>query len=107
MILVTALFLYLIVITTVSTALGVTQIDIPNSFSVPEPSGSGGLLGGFIDAIKAVALPLLYVFAAIGVFFQLLTFQTAGIPPLVNTFMILPVLAGFFYLLIKLIRGGG
>lgn len=105
--LVMGLFLYLIIITTVSTALGITQISIPDAFSVPEPTGSGGLFGGIVDAIKAVVLPLLYVFASLGGFIQLLTFQTQGIPPIVNTFLILPIVAGFFYLIVKLIRGGG
>ncbi|MBW8035454.1 MAG: hypothetical protein FVQ79_07440 [Planctomycetes bacterium] len=106
--LVMALFLYLVIITTVSTALGIIQSPVPLDFSIADPvQGFGGPFGGLLDALSSVLAPLIYVFVSLGAFIQLLTFNVQGIPPIVNVLMIVPIVAGFFYLIVKLIRGGG
>jgi len=96
--------LFLTVVVMASSALGVIQPEIPSAFSIDAPSGGGG---GILDTIKGAIAPILYVFSAVTAFVQLLLFRVEGVPSEVNALLIIPVLGGIFYMIIRVIRGGG
>lgn len=72
--------------------------EIPNS---PEQAAS------LWDKIASILAPLGWAFNAVAGLFQLASFQTDGVPPMVNSLIFLPM--GMVVLIsgIRLIRGGG
>ena len=47
------------------------------------------------------------VWAYIGVFFKMMTFQIEGIPAVFNLFVFLPITFGMLYIVVDTIRGNG
>lgn len=76
-----------------------TPINAPST-TILQPNGT------WIDTFRVVLLPLVWVFNAIGGFFQLMTFQ-ADIPVMVNGLIVLAVVIFSGYTFVRLIRGGG
>ena len=79
--------------------LGLTQTGVESFSGVVTEPDSGG--------ISAALAPFTWAFSAAGSFFQMMTFQAAGIPVVVNTIIFLPFNFLFLYIVYRMIRGGG
>lgn len=101
-----AMFLSLVLIFglilgSLSNAFGVTQ-DVWTAAEFQLGPNDPGV-GGFLDQVLA---PLRYIFNAVAAFFQIITFQVEGIPPALSAMLLfMPVVT--FWLIVRLIRGGG
>lgn len=88
---------FLVLISTISTEIGLTTTVIKRP---PVPHTPGG--GGFLNSLYGITV---WTFNTIASFFQLLTFQ-ADLPPVLNTLIFLPLSFGLLYLIVVIIRGG-
>lgn len=80
-----------------------TPIIEPESF-VPSPPSDGG---SWFDKLASILAPIGWAFNAIAAVFQLATFQSTGVPPLVNTIVFVPIGLLLIFAGIKIVRGGG
>lgn len=80
-----------------------TPIVEPGTF-IPDQPESGG---SWIDKIATALAPIAWAFNAIAAVFQLATFQSTGVPPLVNSIVFVPIGLLLVFAGIKIVRGGG
>ena len=66
--------------------------------SVPDPDP------GILEGIFQMAI---WTINALGALFQLMTFQVGGIPTIVSTLLFVPITFLIFYVVVRLVRGGG
>lgn len=81
---------------------GLTEPIIDPRDMAPEtPDASGSLW----DKLSAIVAPLAWAFNAVAGLFQLATYQSDDVPPLVNTLIFAPIGLLLVFAGIKLIRG--
>lgn len=101
-IMIAGIVIILIFVGFISTEVGLTSTTIEAPTGIESPSG-GGIWGAITDALA----PLSWAVNAVGSLFQLFTFQAQGLPVLANAIIVTPMAFAVFYIVIKLIRGGG
>lgn len=98
------MMLIYLVLGLVASETGLTEPLISNALTVPD---APDVNASFLDKLAATLAPIAWAFNAVGGLFQLVTYQSDEVPPLVNTLIFAPM--GFILLFtgIKLIRGSG
>ena len=71
-----------------------------------DPVDEGGFWQGFVSFFRNMANFLGFIFAIFYSFVAILTFRME-IPFHFNAILVFPLLAGFFYIMVRLVRGGG
>ena len=100
--LIAGMMLLYLVLGAVAAETGLTEPLISDAVSVPDaPNSNASFLQKLADALA----PITWALNAIGGLFQLATYQSSEVPPLVNTFIFAPM--GFVVLFfgIKIARG--
>lgn len=95
------LMVYL-VIGFVASETGLTEPIMDSASFAPQSPSDGGSLW---DKLSAVLGPLAWAFNAVGGLFQLATYQSDKVPPLVNTLVFAPLGLILVFTGIKLVRG--
>lgn len=91
---------FMLVIGFVGGELGITQTSVA-AIVVEKPESSGGIL----NTISNVVAPFVIVWELLGSFFQIISFQAAGIPTTVNTILFIPIAGIMGWLIIQIVRG--
>ncbi len=81
----------------ISNELGITQVNI-TLFTPSEPGG-----GNFFDNILG---PFTWAWESVTGFFQIMTFQANGLPPLVVVALFWPIQIVYVYFVFRMVRGG-